>query len=179
VLPGQRPLGAGLRCGLEKVEGEKTVASGLGAGIGKPHAPLDERKKSSKGQTIRKRRRTFPNDIVTEDSAALDFAEIYSGELRYDHHAGIWFKWGASHWVREETRLTLEYARRLARKLAEDASEKGRYAARKTSFASGVERLARSDRTFAVTSADWDQDMFSLGTPILAWYPEGYCRSSY
>jgi putative DNA primase/helicase len=59
----------------------------------------------------------------------------------------------------------LEYARQLVRRLSESSEGKGRYAVRKTSFASGVERFARSDRTFAVTSVDWDQDRFLLGTP--------------
>ncbi|MBA3516556.1 MAG: DNA primase, partial [Rhizobiales bacterium] len=34
----------------------------------------------------------------------------------------------------------------------------------KTDFAGGVERFCRSDRTFAVTSADWDRDALLLGT---------------
>ena len=40
-----------------------------------------------------------------------------------------------------------------------------RYAVSKTSFAGGVERYARCDPTFAVTSDVWDQDPYLLGTP--------------
>ena len=35
----------------------------------------------------------------------------------------------------------------------------------KAAFAAGVERLAQSDRTFAVTHDHWDRDHWLLGTP--------------
>jgi putative DNA primase/helicase len=105
------------------------------------------------------------NDVVTEDSAALEFAEIYRGKLLYDHDEGCWFEWAGSHWRRESTGLALEWARQLARCLSEDQKAKGRYAVRKTSFARGVERFARGDRAFAVQSGHWNVDPLLLGTP--------------
>ena len=102
---------------------------------------------------------------ITEDSAALDFAELHRDQLRFDHDAGVWFCWTGSHWRREGTGLALEWARQLVRRLSEDATGQGRYALGKTSFASGVERFARVDRAFAVTSDYWDRDPMLLGTP--------------
>jgi putative DNA primase/helicase len=104
-----------------------------------------------------------PASEITEDSAALDFAGLHRDQLRFDHDAGAWFCWTGSHWRREGTKLALEWARQLARRLSEDATAKGRY--RKTAFASGVERFARGDRAFAVTADYWDRDPMLLGTP--------------
>src|SRR6516225_1354287 len=103
--------------------------------------------------------------IVTEDSVALEFAEIHKGELLFDHDRGKWFRYDGSRWSLEGTKLALEWARQLARRMAETDDPKARYAIRKTSFASGVERFAQSDRAFAVTSDVWDRDTFLLGTP--------------
>jgi putative DNA primase/helicase len=105
------------------------------------------------------------NDIVTEDSAALEFAERYRDLLRFDHKVGKWFLWTGTHWKCEETGLAFSWARDLARELAIDASGKGRLITAKVSFAGGVERFARSDRAFAVTPEVWDRDHYLLGTP--------------
>jgi hypothetical protein len=38
------------------------------------------------------------NELVTEDQAAIEFAEIYSGRLRFCHSAGSWFEWTGTRW---------------------------------------------------------------------------------
>jgi putative DNA primase/helicase len=106
-----------------------------------------------------------PTALVTEDSAALEFAELNEGKLLFDHDAGRWFEWTGAHWRRECTGLAFEWARQLVRKLSEGKKAGTRYALRKTSFPAGVERFARVDRTFAVTADHWDRDPFLLGTP--------------
>ena len=103
--------------------------------------------------------------LVTEDLAALEFAALHAGKLLFDHDAGIWFEWAGSHWRKETTGLAFEWARQLARGLSDGKKAGTRYALRKTSFASGVERYARVDRAFAVTAERWDRDPFLLGTP--------------
>ncbi|MFC7737518.1 phage/plasmid primase, P4 family [Roseomonas sp. GCM10028921] len=104
--------------------------------------------------------------LVTEDSVAAAFAHACADKLRYCHHAGKWYRWNDAVWQREETRLAFHWIRRLARRLAARTNEpKVMVAAGKAAFAAGVERLAQADRTFAVTSADWDQDPWLLATP--------------
>ena len=103
--------------------------------------------------------------LVTEDLAALEFAALHTGKLLFDHDAGGWFEWVGAHWRKETTGLAFEWARQLARGLSDGKKAGTRYALRKTSFASGVERYARVDRAFAVTAERWDRDPFLLGTP--------------
>jgi putative DNA primase/helicase len=105
------------------------------------------------------------NDIVTEDSAAQEFADLYCDKLRYCHSTGAWFEWDGTSWRPNRTGIAFQWARELARRLSNSESAKVRYVASKTSFAGGVERFARSDPAFAVTMEQWDQDPFLLGTP--------------
>ncbi len=51
--------------------------------------------------------------LVTEDSAALAFAEQYRGQLLFDHDGGAWFRWTGNHWRQERTRLAFDWAREL------------------------------------------------------------------
>lgn len=105
------------------------------------------------------------NDIVTEDSAACEFASIYGQRLRFCHDAGTWFEWDGAVWRPNRVGLAYQWARELARRLVADESPKVRYVTSKTSFAAGVERFSRTDPTFAVTMAAWDVDPWLLGTP--------------
>jgi putative DNA primase/helicase len=105
------------------------------------------------------------NELVTEDQAAIEFARRYAGSLRFCHDAGTWYEWTGSIWKQNRTGLAFQFARQLARDLATSEDDKIRYVTSKTSFAAGVERFARSDPAFAVTSEQWDKDPFLLGTP--------------
>jgi putative DNA primase/helicase len=107
----------------------------------------------------------FLNDIVTEDSAAIEFVERHCDNLRYCHSTGAWFKWKLVYWEKDQTGIAFQWARELARKLAEDQDERKRYITNKTSFASGVERFAKVDPRVAVTIDYWDADPWLLGTP--------------
>lgn len=104
-------------------------------------------------------------DPVTEDGAALAFTERYRNMLRFDHDIGEWFVWIGTHWKCERTGLAFSWARELAREMAKAEPNKVRLISSKTSFAGGVERFARTDRAFAVTSEIWDQNIYLLGTP--------------
>jgi putative DNA primase/helicase len=105
------------------------------------------------------------DEPVTEDSAALAFTKRYRDRLHFDHHIGKWFVWSGTHWHCECTGLAFSWARQLARELAKDEPTRVRYVTSKISFAGGVERYARTDRAFAVTSEIWDRDPYLLGTP--------------
>jgi putative DNA primase/helicase len=102
---------------------------------------------------------------LTEDSTALAFADRYRDRLRFDHDVGKWFLWTGTRWQCETTCLAFCWARDLARELAEKAPPKVQLIASKAAFAGNVERYARADRAFAVTSDIWDSDRYQLGTP--------------
>jgi hypothetical protein len=61
---------------------------------------------------------------VTEDSAALEFAERHQRELRFDHEVGKWFRWNGKFWECERTQIAFDWARQLARELAGAAPNK-------------------------------------------------------
>jgi putative DNA primase/helicase len=105
-------------------------------------------------------------ELITEDSAALAFAQQYRAELLFDHDAKSWFRWSGNHWQQERTRLAFAWARDLIRDLTESEAIKMKALGRKTSFTSGVERFAQTDRAFAITTADWNQDHYLLATPL-------------
>lgn len=105
------------------------------------------------------------SDLVTEDSAAMRFASLHRNQLRYCHSTGSWFVWEGTSWKLNTTGKAFQWARELARTLAEEQKDSVRYVTSKTSFAGGVERYARSDDAFAVTMDAWDQDPLLLGTP--------------
>jgi hypothetical protein len=48
---------------------------------------------------------------VTEDGAALEFAERHRNELRFDHEMGKWFRWNGKFWECERTKLAFDWAR--------------------------------------------------------------------
>jgi len=104
-------------------------------------------------------------DVVTEDSAALTFRDRYEGQLLFDHDLNAWFVWDGRRWRFDKTMLAFEYARQLARELTNGKSGKSKLITNRTSFASGVEKFARSDRAFAVVGSEWNPDSFLLGTP--------------
>lgn len=105
------------------------------------------------------------NEIITEDSAAEQFASLYKGRLRYCHDTGAWFEWSGSAWKQNRTGTAFQWARELSRHLSIKEPDKVRFIASKTSFSAGVERFARSDPAFAVTMDHWDSHPFLLGTP--------------
>jgi putative DNA primase/helicase len=102
--------------------------------------------------------------IVTEGVVADAFAVAHCDQLRYCHHTGKWFLWDGIRWKREETKLAYRWAHQRAKALAA-VNTKAVVTAGKAAFAAGVERIAQSDRTFAVTAEIWDTDPWLLGTP--------------
>ena len=108
---------------------------------------------------------TSKQTVVTEDSAALAFAEQYRAELLFDHDAKSWFCWSGNHWQQERTKLAFAWARDLIRDLTESEAIKIKALGRKTAFTNGVEKFAQTDRTFAITTGDWNRDPYLLATP--------------
>lgn len=108
---------------------------------------------------------TFANDVITEDSAAMQFVDLHGDDLRFCHSTGAWFRWNGVIWARDETGTAYQLVRELARQLGEDQDEKGRKTTGKTAFSSGVEKFARVDQRVAVKIDYWDNDPWLLGTP--------------
>jgi putative DNA primase/helicase len=116
-------------------------------------------------QRQRRPDKPLPNDIVTEDSAAVEFVDLHGDGLRYCHSTGAWFRWNGVIWAKDQTGIAFQWARELARRLAENQDERKRYITNKTAFSSGVERFAKVDPKIAVTMDYWDADPWLLGTP--------------
>ena len=74
--------------------------------------------------------------------------------------------WTGACWQEERTRRAFRWAHELARQRANDGGgDKAIVQAGRAAFAAGVERIAQSDPTLAVTSEVWDADPWLLGTP--------------
>jgi putative DNA primase/helicase len=102
--------------------------------------------------------------VISEHNAALAFTEQHRGQLLYEHLRGAWYQWLDNYWRCEETALVLDLARAVAARLIESEDDKTRRVAGRHSFTSGVEKFARADRAFAITSTDFDRDDFLIGT---------------
>ena len=49
------------------------------------------------------------NDSVTEDAAAVRFAEVYAERLLYCHDTGAWFEWDGAAWKQNRTKLAFHW----------------------------------------------------------------------
>jgi putative DNA primase/helicase len=105
------------------------------------------------------------NGTVTQDGVARVFARRYGDRLRFCHDTGKWYEWTGTHWQVDKISKAFQFVRELSREYTEDAKTGELKEVRKFSFAGGVERFARSDPAFAVTSENWDRDPLLLGTP--------------
>ncbi len=109
--------------------------------------------------------RAAPNDVINRNLAAKQFVERHGEDLRFCHSTNAWFKWNSRAWAKEQTGLAFHWARQLARGLAEDVPASKRVKINSTSFASGVEKFAKTDPDVAVTINYWDANPMLLGTP--------------
>lgn len=107
-----------------------------------------------------------PSEIeITEDGVALAFTQKHGDFLLFDHDAGRWYEWQGDHWKPETTGRAYNYCRELARDASNRLGPKEREKVRRSTFAAGVERMARNDPTHAAQQADWDHDTWALGCP--------------
>src|SRR5215207_4597035 len=88
-------------------------------------AEWDGRQRKANGHA--QSRKPSSNDLVTEDNAALRFAELYRDRLRYCCDTGAWFEWDGTAWRRNRTGLAFTWARELARDLASEEVDRVRY----------------------------------------------------
>jgi putative DNA primase/helicase len=85
--------------------------------------------------------------------------------LLFDHDAGSWYRWTGSHWAVDRTQRAFSWARTMVREIAAGEKARVRYVTSRASFGGSVERYAKADPAFAVTSAIWDTDHLFPGTP--------------
>jgi len=102
---------------------------------------------------------------ATDDALALAFTGRYADDWRYCAQWGKWLVWTGNRWQADDTLLVSHLIRQVCR----DASVKAdshRLAAKlaASSTVGGVERLTRSDRRHASTSAEWDADPWLINT---------------
>jgi putative DNA primase/helicase len=98
----------------------------------------------------------------SEDGMALAFAEKYGDELRYVAIWGRWLHYTGTRWHYDDTLHVFDRVRALCREIALECEKSKANASAKTVAA--VERLARSDRRLAATSAQWDAEPWLLNT---------------
>jgi len=102
----------------------------------------------------------------TEDALALAFTRRYHRDWRYVAPWGRWLVWDGRRWRHEETLAATDLIRSVCRQMAVRADNPKVAAKLATSgTVGGVERLARSDRRHAATTAEWDADPWLLNTP--------------
>jgi putative DNA primase/helicase len=105
------------------------------------------------------------NDLVTEDNAAHEFADLHADNLRFCHDQNVWFRFNGCIWAPDRTNTALQLARELARNLADKQDGKKRYITSKTAFADAILKFAKVDRRLAVSADYWNSDPFLLGAP--------------
>jgi putative DNA primase/helicase len=103
--------------------------------------------------------------VLSHDSVARAFALRHAGKLRFDHDAGRWHEWDGVHWRQDRRDRAFQHVRAIGREMGQGSKDATRREVGKVQFAAGVERLARGDAVFAVTTEDWDRDAYLLGTP--------------
>ncbi len=101
---------------------------------------------------------------LNEDGVIRAFTDLHRGELLFDHHEAMWFRFNGNIWRREETKLAHHYAREVSTTLAL-RDPKGAKALNKVSSWEAVERGSRFVREFAVSAGHWDRSTMLLGTP--------------
>lgn len=98
----------------------------------------------------------------SEDELALDFADRHP-DCRWVQTWGIWLRWDGNVWNQDSTLHVFDTVRKFLRETSwmHDKPK----ALRRASTVAAVEKLARSDRRYAASTDQWDQDPMLLNTP--------------
>ena len=173
-----RLLAAAHENGLVQDDGgfatQRTISSGLDAGMSNPHDELqDDRQfgaaypKQPASVAVDENGEDDPRPpAFTDEALALRFAERHAGDLRYVAAWGRWLQYDGGRWDFDDTLLAFDRSRKLCREAAAEcdrASTASSIASAKTVAA--VERLAKADRRLAATIDQWDADLWLLNTP--------------
>lgn len=96
----------------------------------------------------------------TEIALSATFTQANANQLRYDHDAGAWYCWTATHWQRDAVGRALDRAR-IHCLMASQGTEKHQSAA----TVRHVAELSSRMEPLAVDHSAWDADLWLLGTP--------------
>ncbi len=102
----------------------------------------------------------------SDDGLASAFTRRHGEDWRYCAAWGKWFVWTGQRWNEDRTLGVFNLVRHVSRTASERAekpSDQNKLASAATVAA--VERLARSDRTHAATTEEWDADPWAFNTP--------------
>jgi len=100
---------------------------------------------------------------LDQDGIIRAFTDRHRGELLFDHHSGCWFHFNGFYWVREETKLANDYARKVSTDMARrDPRAKP---LKNVPTWEAVERGARTVRDLSCSANTWNTDPMLLGTP--------------
>jgi putative DNA primase/helicase len=103
----------------------------------------------------------------SDDDLALQFSEKHKNDLRYTAKWGTWHLWSQTRWAEESTMRAYDMARKICRSAAAAEGVDKQAVARITSATTvgAVERMAKADRSHAMTVEQWDADPWLLNTP--------------
>ncbi len=99
----------------------------------------------------------------SDETLALEFAELYGERLRYVAAWSKWYHWTGMHWQADDTLLAFDLARVVCRSAASACNNhKVAKLLASAKTVAAVERLARSDRSLAAEVGQWDRNIWLL-----------------
>jgi putative DNA primase/helicase len=106
----------------------------------------------------------------SEDSLAVLFVQRHGESLRYVASQDRWMEWTGKLWQQEDTLLSFERAREIAKGEADAlrGDPKTQSLARSLVTAgtiAAVTKIAKADRAVAATTRQWDKNLMQLNTP--------------
>jgi putative DNA primase/helicase len=99
--------------------------------------------------------------LGTQDSIASAFAMLYAGKLKFDHSRKKWHIWDGTRWREDDKKRAFDLVVNLCR----EKNREGKSSMGSASFAHGVEDIASTRTTLAVSGSEWDRDNYLLNTP--------------
>jgi putative DNA primase/helicase len=99
--------------------------------------------------------------LGTQDSIAGAFATLYAGKLKFDHSRKKWHIWDGTRWREDDKKRAFDLVVNLCR----DKNREGKSSMGSASFAHGVEDVASSRPSLAVSGSEWNSDNYLLNTP--------------
>lgn len=102
---------------------------------------------------------------LSEDALALQFTRRHRDQFIYCAEWGSWLRWDGRRWARERTLAALDLARDVCREATTGEEKRLRSRVRSAQTVAAVTKLASADRSHAVTSDQFDRDLWSINTP--------------